>query len=93
MVNIDFKFDSDSFEREVERQAQSAINEMARGMTSEFDRLAQQYKGQSVEVIKPEIRRVFEKDGGSITDPELTDYAKLISNGQHIEVVPEDIKF
>ena len=92
MVNIDFKFDSDSFEREVKKQAQSAINEMARGMTREFDRLTQQYKGQLVEVIKPEVRRVFEKDGGGITDPELTDYAKLISNGQHIEVVPEDIQ-
>lgn len=87
-----FNFDENAFKREVNKQVQSAVSEIARGMTRDFDRLRQQYKGQPVEVIKPEIRRVFEKDGGSITDPELTDYAKLISNGQHIEVVPEDIK-
>jgi hypothetical protein len=51
-----------------------------------MDQLGRQYKGRPVSVIKPALKRAFERDGGKITDPELTEYAEHISAGRHIKI-------
>jgi hypothetical protein len=41
-------------------------------------------KGRPVAVVKPALRRAWERDGRTITDPELTEYAAYISEGTPI---------
>jgi len=51
-----------------------------------FDRLAGQYKGRPVAEIKAALQREWASMGGSISDPELTDYAEHISEGVKIRI-------
>ena len=44
------------------------------------------YKGRPVSEIKPALQREWKKIGGSITDPELTQYASSISEGVRIQI-------
>ena len=74
------------FEREIMKAAQSGLREVANDYQKMFDSLGRQYSGRPVEAIKPALRREWSKIGGSISDPELTDYATLISEGTHIEM-------
>lgn len=74
------------FERELMKAAQSGLRELANDYQSMFDSLGRQYRNQPVEIIKPALRREWNRMGGSISDAELTDYATLISEGTHIEM-------
>ncbi len=74
------------FEREVIKAAQSGLREVANDYQMMFDSLARRYRGQPVEVIKPALRREWNRMGGSLSDAELTDYSSLISEGTHIEM-------
>jgi len=74
------------FEREIAKAAQSGLREVANDYQKMFDSLGRRYRDQPVEVIKPALRREWSKIGGRISDPELTDYATLISEGTHIEM-------
>lgn len=51
-----------------------------------FDSLGRRYKGRRVATIKPVLQREWRWVGGSISDPELTGYATLISNGTQIKM-------
>jgi len=75
-----------SFESEIVKAAQSGLRAVANDYQKMFDSFGRQYRGQPVEVIKPALRREWSKIGESISDPELTDYATLISEGTHIEM-------
>jgi hypothetical protein len=75
-----FEFNEDGFERAVQAAAQAKAKEMQRQM----DQFARQYKGRPVAVVKPALRRAWERDGRTITDPELTEYAAYISEGTPI---------
>ena len=68
------------------KAAQSGLREVANDYQKMFDSLGRQYSGRPVEVINSALRREWSKIGGSISDPELTDYATLISEGTHIEM-------
>ena len=68
------------------KAAQSGLREIADDYQKMFDSLGRHYSGRPVEAIKPALRREWSKIGGSISDPELTDYATLISEGTHIEM-------
>lgn len=83
-----FNFD----EREFKKQAQSMIDNLARERTRTMDSLRRQYAGRPVAEIKPALQRIFAKDGGRITDPELTEYAQAISDGKRIEFKAEKIR-
>lgn len=91
-IGTSFTFDERAFKRAVEEQAQSAINEIAKNMTRDLSRLSNQYAGHPIDEIKPALKRVWEKDGGSLTDPELTQYAQAISDGTRIEFKPERVR-
>jgi hypothetical protein len=73
-------------DREVNRLIQQAVQQEAKDVQRLFDRLARQYKGRPVAVIKPALKRAWERSGGKITDPELTEYSQAISNGRHIKL-------
>jgi hypothetical protein len=92
MINIKFEFDERKFRREVEKAAQEGVNEVARDLTLDIDRLRLQYQGRPVDTIKPALKRLFERRGGKITEPELTQYAEMVRDGTRIEFKPEWLK-
>jgi len=86
-----FQFDEREFKHFIESEAQAAINDRAAQRTQELEAFRQQHSGRPLEEIKPALKRLFENDGGSITEPELSDWAQLISEGIRIEMKPEAI--
>jgi hypothetical protein len=74
------EFNEDGFKRAAHAAAQAKAKEMR-----QMDQFARQYKGRPVAVIKSALRRVWERDGRTITDPELTEYATYISEGRAIK--------
>jgi hypothetical protein len=58
-----------------------------------IDRLRLEYQGRPVGSIKPALKRLFERRGGKITEPELSQYAEMISGGTKIEFKPGQLKF
>ncbi len=90
-MSVSFEFNEREFKRLMETEAQSAVNDLAQQQTVELDQLRQQYTGRPVDEIKPVLQNLFAKDGGNITDPELSEWAQLISDGTKIEMKPEPI--
>ena len=73
------------------RAAQRALAVEHRGRAAQhfdaLDRLGRQYEGQQVEAIKPVLQAEWSRvNGGSITDPELSEWAQHISDGRRIAV-------
>lgn len=81
-----FEFDSDAFEREVMAQAAEVIKARASELTDALDRLRETHAGQPIDEIKKALIAIFEQVGGSISDPELTEYATSIQANRRIEV-------
>jgi hypothetical protein len=93
MSSIKFDFDERRFRREVEKAAQQGVNDVAKELARDIDRLRLQHQGRPVDSIKPALKRLFERRGGKITEPELTQYAEMISDGTKIEFKPGQLKF
>lgn len=86
-VGSGFGFDiSRELEREIKKAARGAVQDIAPDYQRLFDSLSRRYTGRPVSEIKPVLRREWARIGGSISDPELTDYAALISEGTRIEM-------
>lgn len=83
-----FRLDCDSkeFERQVMKAAERGVRGLAREYEQMFDSLRRRYTGRPVAEIKPVLTRAWARIGGSIPDPELTDYASLISEGRRIKM-------
>ena len=77
---------SDNFERDLNNMLQGTMKDIASDYQKMLDSLSRRYKGHSVAEIKPVLRREWARVGGSISDPELTDYATLISGGTSIQM-------
>ena len=77
---------SGDFEKELAKAAQGAIKDIASEYQRMFDSLGRRYSGRPVAEIKPVLMREWSRIGGTISDPELTDYATLISEGTHIKM-------
>lgn len=90
---MSFKFDESAFRREIQKQAQSAIDDLAKKRTRQLDELRRQYVGRPPAEIKPALQRIFSQDDGSITDPELSEYAQAISNGTRITFNAQKIRW
>jgi hypothetical protein len=87
-MKIDIKFDQAALRREI----QAGLDRVAREQTRDLDRLRQQYTGHPVAEIKPALQRLFARYDGKITDPELSEWARLISDGTRIEMKPGRIR-
>lgn len=92
-MSSSFKFDKNAFMREVQREAQKGIDQMAREQNRELERMSATYTGRPIEEIKPVLQRLFARYDGKITDPELTEWAQLISDGTKITLKPARIRF
>ena len=82
-----FKFEmSRDFERDLKKVVQGTVKDIASDYQKMFDSLLRRYKGRPVSQIKPVLRREWARVGGSISDPELTEYATHISEGTRIQM-------
>jgi len=72
-------------ERAIKKLTDQAVRQVADESNRLFAQLGRQYQGQPVSVIKPALKRAWERNGGKITDPELTEYAQAISDGTPIK--------
>ena len=77
---------SPGWEKELEEAVKPALKDIASDYQKVFDSLLRRYKGRPVSEIKPVLRREWSRVGGSISDPELTEYATHISEGTHIQM-------
>lgn len=73
-------------ERQLNKAVQGALGDVAADYQRMLDSLGRRYKGRPVSSIKPVLQREWKRVGGSISDPELTEYATLISNGTKIKM-------
>ena len=74
------------WEKELEKAVRPALKDIASDYQKMFDSLLRRHKGRPVSEIKPVLRREWSRVGGSISDPELTEYATHISEGTHIQM-------
>lgn len=74
------------FERQLNKAVQGALGEVAKEYQRLFDSLGRRYRGRPVSTIRPVLQREWKRLGGSITDPELTEYATHIRNGTEIKM-------
>ena len=77
---------SPGWEKELEKAVKPALKDIASDYQKMFDSLLRRYKGRPVSEIKPVLRREWARVGGSISDPELTEYATHISEGTRIQM-------
>jgi len=92
-MSFKFDFDPKAFERAICKDVEAYVQGLSREMTRDFDRLHARYAGRPVDEIKPALKRVWEKGGGTISEPELTGYAQMISEGTKIEFQAGPIKW
>lgn len=88
---------SSNISREIERATKQAVEKAYRSNATEmqrtFDRLGRELKGQSLDVAKSRLQREWSRDGGSLTDPELTEYATALVEGTRIELKVQSIRW
>jgi hypothetical protein len=84
-----FKFDEGAFKK----IAEQAVKDKARDMQRRMDRLAAELKGKPLETAKVRLQQEWRRDGGSITDPELTEYAQALIDGTRIVFEAGKIKW
>ena len=73
-----------NFERELAKMVAPAIAKLAQKRTEQYRALIAEHEGRDIEVVKSELRRLYEVDGGHITDPDLSQHAEAIVSGQRI---------
>lgn len=84
---MNFEFNEEG----MRRIAEEAVAKVAAEQTQDLERLRQQYVGQPMEVVRPALQQLFASYDGNITEPELSEWAQLISDGTRIEMTPEPI--
>jgi inorganic triphosphatase YgiF len=79
----DFKFD----QRAIDQLAKELVKDEAKKLQKMMDDLLRRHKGHPVAEVKSALVREWEKrDGGKVTDPELTEWATHISEGTRIKI-------
>lgn len=84
MANSEFKMSRD-WEKQLNAAIKDGVDQLARDHTSLIASLTRRYRGRPVDEIKPVLQREWHQvNRGSITDPELTEYAQAISDGTKV---------
>lgn len=81
-----FHFDENAFRR----IANDAVRDIAAQQTQDLDDLRQQYTGRPLDDIRSALHQLFARYDGTITEPELTEWAQLIHDGVRIEMTTDD---
>lgn len=76
-----------NFERNINNLVRDTLHDVADEQERMLAALSSRFKGQPVAVIKPVLASEWARLGGSITEPDLTEYAQLIHDGTVIRFV------
>ena len=90
---MDIKFNDREFKRQIQKAAQEGVDRIAKDWTRDMERLSVQYKGKPIDTIKPALKRLAQRHGGTLSDSELSQWAQMISEGTKIVFKPERHKF
>jgi hypothetical protein len=82
---VSFEWSGD-FDLHIEALAAEATKGVATALQATLDGVAREYGGQPLDVIKPVLAKRWAETGGTLTDPQLTEYATILSEGGRIEV-------
>lgn len=72
-------------EKALDKLVQSAVKEHATKYERDLAALARSHQGKPISTIKPKVRAIFKKHGGSIDDDTLDVYAQKINEGARFE--------
>lgn len=86
------QFNEREFKRLMQTEVQKGVDKVAAEQTRDLDRLRQQYAGRAVAEIKPALQQLFRRYDGKITDPELTEWAQMVSDGTRITMKADRIR-
>lgn len=87
MARSKVTFDSNAFRRNLSKVANEAVQKVGRKLSTMLNGMSAEFKGRPVEEIKPVLQQRWTATaGGSITDPELSEYAEKISAGESFSV-------
>lgn len=87
MARSKVTFDSNGFKRNLKKVANEAAQQVARKLSTMLNGMSTEFKGRPVEEIKPVLQQRWTATaGGSVTDPELSEYAAKISAGETFNV-------
>ncbi|PPF18364.1 hypothetical protein [Rathayibacter sp. AY1A7] len=75
-------------ERALQRVIDDGMKRFARDANRRMNTLAATHAGRPLPEIKSALQALFRNQGGSISDPELSDYAARIQAGSSITFVP-----
>jgi hypothetical protein len=67
-----------------EKLVNNSMKDIARDLQRRMDRLSVELKDKPLADAKRRLKREWERDGGSLTDPELTEYAEILIGGGRI---------
>lgn len=86
--DINMQFDKRALEREISREANSAMQDIARGLNRRFSVIARTAEGRDLVSVKSEVSRAFRSEGADVSEPELTEYAQHLIEGTAISFEP-----
>lgn len=72
-------------EKALNKLVQPAMKDLAEKLERDLAALEGSHQGKPLSTIKPKIRAIFKKHGGSVDEKTLNMYAKCISEGTRIE--------
>lgn len=75
-------------EKALRQIAEEAVKDVAKDLQRDMDGIHRTYAGRPVQEVKSAIQMTFRRNGRQITDPQLSAWGQLISDGTRIEFVP-----
>lgn len=82
MARSKFTFDPKGFEQNLKKVANEAVVKAGDKLSAMLNGMSKEFEGRPVEEVKPVLQQRWTATaGGSITDPELTQYAEQIAAG------------
>lgn len=94
---IKVEFNSDDFERNLRHAAEQSANEGMQRLAAElqavFDSVLASHGGQPIEQVEPALADACRRHDFTPDDEDLTAYADAISQGRHIVVEPQRVRF
>lgn len=90
--NINMQFDERAIEREINREVNSAMQDIARKLNRRFSEIARTAEGRDLESVKSEVLRAFRSEGADVSEPELTEYAQHLIEGTVISFKPGTLR-
>jgi len=90
--DFEIRINKGALEKALKEAGAKAVKEQAPRLQRMLDSLHRSQAGKPLTRVKSAVQAGFRSIGGKITEPELTEYAKAISEGQKIVVKPEMLR-